>query len=307
MRVVFMGTPRFAVPSLEVCARDHELVAVYTRPDAVSGRGKRLRPTPVKEAALRLGAPVLEPRTLRDSDVQDHLAALSPDVIVVAAYGLILPREVLDIPPLGCVNVHASLLPRWRGAAPVERAILAGDDVTGVSIMQMEEGLDTGPFCVQERVDIAEKDADTLTAELAGVGAEALARALVLIEARECRWMAQDDALATYAAKITKEETLLMPTLPADELLRRVRASSRRAPARLSVCGHQLTVVAASSAENESAAPGTVTRVGDAPVLGAHDGAVRLDVVRPEGRGDMPAADWMRGAHLDNEPTWGAL
>ena len=148
MRVVFMGTPRFAAEILDELAEFHEIAAVYTRPDAVRGRGKALAPSPVKEVAERRGFPVRTPRTLRDAEVLSELAAFAPDVICVAAYGAILPKDVLDLPPFGCLNVHGSLLPRWRGAAPIERAILAGDEEIGVCIMAMEEGLDTGDYCV---------------------------------------------------------------------------------------------------------------------------------------------------------------
>ncbi len=165
-----MGTPDFALPSLRTLFDDHDVVAVYTRPDAVSGRGTITRPSPVKRAATELGLTVEQPASLRDPATQRALAAYAPDVCVVAAYGLILPPDVLAIPHQGCVNVHASLLPRWRGAAPVQRAILAGDAVTGVSIMRMEEGLDSGPYCVVETVEVGEKNADEVTRELATRG-----------------------------------------------------------------------------------------------------------------------------------------
>ena len=182
MRVVFMGTPEFAATILEDLSQQHEVAAVYTRPDAVRGRGRKLEPSPVKRTAERLGLPVLEPRTLRDEAVQAELASFEPDVICVAAYGAILPKAVLDLPPFGCLNVHASLLPRWRGAAPVERAILAGDAVAGVCIMRMEEGLDTGAYCVCRTARIDGKTAPELTDELANLGSHALLTALVHVQ-----------------------------------------------------------------------------------------------------------------------------
>ena len=192
MRVVFMGTPKFAAAILEDLAQQHEVVAVYTRPDAVRGRGKRLEPSAVKAAAERLGLSVRTPRTLRDEAVQRELAALAPDVVCVAAYGAILPKAVLDLPRHGCLNVHASLLPRWRGAAPIERAILAGDEETGVCVMRMEEGLDTGAYCVCRTTSVAGKSAADLTEELADLGSHALLTALVRVERGVDAWTEQD-------------------------------------------------------------------------------------------------------------------
>ena len=174
MRVVFMGTPKLAADILVEIAQQHEVVCVYTRPDAVRGRGAKLEPSPVKAAAERLGIPVRTATSLRDAEEQAHLAELAPDAICVAAYGCILPREVLEIPRYVWLNVHASLLPRWRGAAPIERAILAGDEQTGVCIMRMEEGLDTGPYCVRRATEVEGKSAAELTDELANLGARAL-------------------------------------------------------------------------------------------------------------------------------------
>ena len=202
MRVVFMGTPSFSATILEELACAHEVVEVYTRPDAVRGRGRALSPSPVKELASSLGLPVSTPKTLRDAEVQRALADLRPDAICVAAYGAILPREVLDIAP--CLNVHASILPRWRGAAPIQHAILAGDAEAGVCIMRMEEGLDTGDFCIVRRVDATGKDAASLTDELANLGARALLSALDQLASGGLRWVAQDEAQATYAHKIEK-------------------------------------------------------------------------------------------------------
>ena len=192
MRVVFMGTPRFAAEILDELAEFHEIAAVYTRPDAVRGRGKALVPSPVKEVAERRGLPVRTPRTLRDAAVLSELAAFAPDVICVAAYGAILPKEVLDLPPFGCLNVHGSLLPRWRGAAPIERAILAGDEEIGVCIMAMEEGLDTGDYCVCRSLPAGSRTAAELTEELAALGASALLTALAQAEGGNLRWAAPE-------------------------------------------------------------------------------------------------------------------
>jgi len=303
VRVVFMGTPEFAVPSLRLLAASHDVVAVYTRPDAVSGRGSGTRPSPVKVASHELGLSIEQPPTLRDSGAQQVLAGYRPDLCVVAAYGLILPLAVLEIPRLGCVNVHASLLPRWRGAAPVQRAILAGDTETGISIMRMEEGLDTGPFCEIERVPVAEKSAPQLASELADAGARALARALVRIEAGTCEWVVQDESQATYAAKLTKTEVVLMPGLSAQDALRRVRASGPQAPARATIAGRGVTVAHAVLWDGDIA-EGAVEMTPSGVVLGFADAALVVDRVKPDGKREMVAADWGRGMRLGPDATW---
>ncbi len=223
MRVIFMGTPDFAVPTLAALHEaGHTVVAVYTQPPRRAGRGKKVQPSPVQIEAERRHISVRHPASLKDADAQAGLAALEADIAVVAAYGLILPQAVLDMPKLGCVNVHASLLPRWRGAAPVQRAILAGDAVTGITIMQMEAGLDTGPMLATARVQTDRKSAGELTDELAQVGAQLLVGTLIDIEA--LRAVEQDDTQATYAAKIDKAEAQIDFTHAAEALERQVRA-----------------------------------------------------------------------------------
>ena len=211
MRVVFMGTPDFAASILIELKEQHDVVAVYTRADAVRGRGKKLVPSPVKEVALGANIPVFEPRTLRDEAEVERLRALDPDVICVAAYGMILPQAVLDIPKHGCLNVHASLLPKYRGAAPIERAILNGDDEAGVCIMRMEAGLDTGDYCICRSCQIAGMNAERLTGELADKGAYALLSALYDVEHGVQRWVKQAEEDATWAPKIEKGELNLNP------------------------------------------------------------------------------------------------
>jgi len=298
-----MGTPEFAVPSLRALAAAHDVVAVYTRPDAVSGRGGAVRPSAVKAVATELGMRVVQPRSLRDTAEQAEFAAHAPDLCVVAAYGLILPREVLDAPALGCVNVHASLLPRWRGAAPIQRAILAGDPVTGVSIMRMEEGLDTGPFCVVETVDVDDKTAPQLTEELARAGAAALLRALPLIESGTCEWTEQVEADATYAEKIAKPEVVLAPTMTAAEALRRVRASSPSAPARARIAEKNVTVTLAQVGP-EKVDEGGVVLSKEGIALGTSNGTLLVLRVKPDGKQEMQAADWGRGLRLSHDATW---
>jgi methionyl-tRNA formyltransferase len=302
VRVVFMGTPAFAVPSLEALAAVHDVVLAVTRPDSAAGRGSGLRASAVKDAALDLAIPVMQPHTLA-GDATRTIASLAPAVVCVAAFGMLLPPETLAVPTHGCVNVHASLLPRYRGAAPIQRAILNGDVETGVSIMLMEAGLDTGPYALQRRVMIGERTAAEVEHELARVGAEALLDVLGAIEDGSVSWTVQDEAAATYAAKITKDDVALLPTLPVTDALRRVRAQTRSAPARACLGEQELTVVRARPTA-ASIPSGAVCVVEGDPVLGFSDGAMALDVVRPAGRGDMPGRDWARGARLPADACW---
>lgn len=305
MRVVFMGTPRFAVPSLEAIAQVHRVECVYTRPDAVSGRGGARRPSPVGEFADSVDIAVRKPVTLRDPAEVETLELLRPDIIVVAAYGLILPQEVLDVPRYGCINVHASLLPRWRGAAPVQRAILAGDSFAGVSIMRMEAGLDTGPYCQVEVLEIGNSDAAQLTERLAALGAGAVMSALEHIENGTCDWTEQDESEVTYAEKITKDEIAISPEMPAEMIVRHVRASSKQAPVRVLVEGKSLTLLDA-VVTSAVLAQGELVVTGSGVLLGGSDGAVSVERVRPDGKSDMAAGDWARGARLGDGVTWGS-
>lgn len=302
MRVVFMGTPSFAVPSLRAVAEHHEVVLVVTRPDAASGRGSAARPSDVKAAAVELGLPVAEPMRLR-GDIVDLITAAAPDVICVAAFGMLLPPEVLAIPRHGCVNVHASLLPAYRGAAPIQRAVLDGRGETGVSIMRMEEGLDTGPFALQRTVRIGDCYVSEVESELASLGAEALVAVLDEIARGTVVWTPQDDSVATYAAKVTKDDLALVPEISVAEAFARVRAATRRAPARACIGERELTVLRAHPVEI-AGAPGSVCLTDGRPTLGFIDGGLALEVVRPAGKGDMPGAEWARGAHLTADVCW---
>jgi methionyl-tRNA formyltransferase len=304
LRVVFMGTPGFAVPVLAALRAEHDVVSVYSRPDRPHGRGRKLVPTPVKQAALAAGLTVRQPERLGGCDEAALLEADHPDVIVVAAFGAILPPAVLAVPVHGCINVHASLLPRWRGAAPIQRAILAGDAVTGVSIMRMEEGLDTGPWCAQQAVDVDEKDAAHLELELAAVGAFLLSGVLAHLGDGSLVWHDQDGSQATYAAKLTPADVALEPSLTVSEALARVRAAGPSAPCRVRVGQTNLTVVAATSAPG-SLAPG-VARCADDLDLGCADGALRLEVVVPEGRAAMSGRSYLRGARTAGDCDWSA-
>jgi len=222
MRAIFMGSPGFAVPTLDaLVAAGHEVVAAYAQPPRPAGRGKQLQPTAVEQRAREVGIEVRSPKSLKSEEEQAAFAALEADVAVVAAYGLILPQPVLDAPRLGCINVHASLLPRWRGAAPVQRAIMAGDDVTGVTIMQMEPALDTGPMLLRRDVPIGSKNAMQLTDELAEVGAELMVE--YLADPDRYPPLPQPEEGVTYAAKIRKEEARIDWAFPAPQILHQIR------------------------------------------------------------------------------------
>lgn len=305
MRVVFMGTPEFAVPSLRALAAGHDVVAVYTRPDSVSGRGGKTRASAVKEAARELGLNVRQPATLRDTEQVAGVRAFGADLIVVAAYGLILPLAVLQAARLGAVNVHASLLPRWRGAAPIQRAILAGDERTGVSIMRMEQGLDTGPYCLQVGTEIGQAGAVELTERLAELGARALEQALPAIADGTAVWTVQEESLVTYAEKITKNDVAISPDLPQDEVLRRIRASSPAAPCRIVLAGRGVTLLRAAPAEARPA-PGAIAYTRTALVLGVADGAIEVAEVKPDGKGAMDACAWARGVRDVDGAVWGS-
>ncbi|MBA4502930.1 methionyl-tRNA formyltransferase [Marinobacterium marinum] len=225
LRIIFAGTPEFAAESLAaVLNTQHEVVAVYTRPDQPAGRGRKLRPSPVKALALEHGLPVYQPRSLKEAEQQAILAELKADLMIVVAYGLLLPQVVLDTPRLGCINVHASLLPRWRGAAPIHRSLLAGDTTTGITIMQMDAGLDTGDMLSKAECNIQTDDTSGLLHDrLAVLGAELLVDTLAPLAAGTLTPEPQDNALATYAHKLEKQEGQIDWSLPAKEVARRVR------------------------------------------------------------------------------------
>jgi len=291
MRVVFMGSPDFAVPTLyALIAAKHEVAAVYCQPPRPAGRGKGLQPTPVQRGAELLGIPVHSPASLKDADQQEDFAAVRADVAVVAAYGLILPQPILDAPKLGCLNVHASLLPRWRGAAPVQRAILAGDTVTGVTIMQMEAGLDTGPMLAAQEVAVGRKTAGQLTAELAMVGAQLMAQVLASFESYP--HVAQDDDGATYAPKVRKEEARIDWNRSAAEIERQVRAFSPAPGAFFEHQGERIRVLEA-DIEAGGAAPGTV--IDEKLAVACGEGGLRPLKMQRAGRGAMTPDELLRG------------
>lgn len=306
MRVVFMGTPDFAVPSLEALNDTFDVVGVVTRPDAVRGRGKQLEPSPVKAEAVRLGLPVIETKRMTPEVIQ-QLRDLEPDILCVAAFGCILPDEVLDLAPLGCVNVHASLLPRWRGAAPVPRAVLAGDREVGVSIMEVVPELDAGRYCLVGSVPADGKTASDLLDELSHVGARLLVEALVQIEAGTVAWIEQDESQVTYADKISKAEMLLDPDDAAMVNLRRVLASSDGAPARMAVGGKGMRVLKARTAPGLGARPGHLRVERGRVALGCADEVLELLEVKPDGKRAMPAKAWAAGVQDDAGLLWEKL
>ncbi len=301
--VVFAGTPEFAVPALEaIAASRHRLLAVYTQPDRRAGRGLKLEPAPVKRAALERGLPTEQPATLKDSEAAARLAAYAPDVMVVVAYGLLLPQAVLDVPRHGCLNIHASLLPRWRGAAPIQRAILAGDAVTGITIMRMEAGLDTGPMLRSEPVPIGPRDtAATLHDRLAAVGARLIVAALDDLAAGRAQFMPQDAAGATYARKLDKAEALIDWRLPAEDIERRVRAFDPWPVAETRLGGAQLRIWAARvTSAAPGPAPGTVIETGERGivVMTGRD-ALAIERLQRAGKRPVSAQEFLRAGALD--------
>ena len=297
--LVFMGTPEFAATILAaLIAAGHRIRAVYTQPPRPAGRGHRLLPSPVQALAERHGLAVRCPASLRSSEVQAEFAALAADAAVVAAYGLILPAPILEAPRLGCLNIHASLLPRWRGAAPIQRAILAGDGETGVTIMQMEEGLDIGPILLQKALPIGPKTAaGELSGQLAALGAGLILDALAGVASGALKARPQSEEGVTYAAKLRREEAQLDWRLAAAALERRVRAFDPWPGAFFEAKGERLRVVAAEAAPVTVAAPpGTV--LDDNLSIACGEGALRpLRLQRP-GRGALDAAAFLRGYAL---------
>ena len=300
MRVVFMGTPDFAVPSLRELASRFEVVLVLTRPDAVRSRGKKLEPSPVKAAALELDIPVME-ATRITPEVMDRLHEAEADIFCVAAYGCILPDEVLHMAPLGIVNVHASLLPRWRGAAPIQRAILAGDERAGISIMRIGHGVDTGAYCAQASCSVAGKTADELTAELAQLGAGLLCDTLPALADETAVWTEQDESLVTHAQKISKAEMRLDPQESALVNLRRVLASSDAAPARCIAAGKPVRIMRAVAADGDASmcAAGELVCQSKRIYIGCSDGMLEITSVKPDGKRQMDASAWAAGLHGD--------
>jgi methionyl-tRNA formyltransferase len=298
LRLIFMGTPDFAVPTLvELVGQGHDIAAVYTRAPKPAGRGMAEQLSPVHRQAQAFGIPVVTPKTLRTPDAQAAFAAVGADAAIVVAYGLILPKAVLDAVPLGCFNLHGSLLPRWRGAAPIQRAVMAGDSESGVMVMRMEEGLDTGPVAMAERVAIGpDMTAGELHDGLMHLGADLMARAVGALERGSLGFVPQPEAGVTYAAKIEKAETRIDWSRPAGEVHNHIRGLSPFPGAWFEMPDGARVKVLRSTLASGGGAPGAV--LDEALSIACGSGAVRLTQVQRAGKQPMGAADFLRGARL---------
>ena len=298
MRVVFMGSPEFAIPTLSGLAREYSVVAIVTQPDRPAGRGRTPRPAAAKQFAVKAGIPVLQPERLRSATAIEQLAGIRPDLIVVAAYGQILPQRVLDLPVHGCLNVHASLLPRWRGASPVQSAILNGDNETGVTIMQMDAGLDTGPIVAQRRTTIGEHETGgRLSTRLAQLGADLLTEVLPAYLTGELEPAPQDESRATHAPMLRKSDGELDLRLPAHQLERIIRAYEPWPGSFLTWGEHRRLLIRQAQSHQETAvAPGVVHQVDRLPAIGTGQGVLLLLRVQPEGRREIDGQAYLRGS-----------
>ena len=302
-RLVFAGTPDFALASLQALVETGRVpVAVLTQPDRPAGRGKKMTASPVKRYALEQGIPVLQPESLRNEVAVAELAALEPDLLIVAAYGLILPQEVLDIPTRGCLNVHASVLPRWRGAAPIQAAILAGDGITGVSLMSMTAGLDCGPVFHVEQIAIGEDEtAGELHDRLATLGGKTLVAKLDAIIAGDIEAEEQDDSRATYAPKIAKDDARIDWSLPADEVARRIRAYNPF-PGAFCFAGETRVKIWRASRIDGAGDPGTILQYDrDAILVACGDGALSLEELQLPGKRRAPAHEFVGQRDLEGQ------
>ena len=292
MRIIFMGTPEFAVPSLEaLVAAGHDICAVYSQPPRRAGRGKSLTPSPVQRKAEEFGIDVKTPVSLRDPDAQAEFVSLAADLAVVAAYGLILPTAILDAPLMGCINVHGSILPRWRGAAPVQRAILAGDSETGVTIMDMDVGLDTGAMRAIKRISMDGKTAGALTQEIAATGARLLIQ--VLGEREAYPPVPQPDDGVTYAAKIDKSEARIDFMISAVQVERQIRAFAPSPGAFFEYLGERFRILAAETLITQSAPPGQI--IDEHLTIACNPGAIRPTLIQRAGKAAMSPQELLRG------------
>jgi methionyl-tRNA formyltransferase len=301
LRVIFMGTPDFAVPTLsEIVGQGHEVVAVYTRPPAMAGRGMDLKPSPVHRMAERFGLPVLMPKTLRNDEAAEAFRGHEADVAVVVAYGMLLPKAILDAPELGCLNLHASLLPRWRGAAPIQRAVMAGDRETGVAVMRMEEGLDTGPVAMAERIAIGpDMNAGELHDRLMVLGADLMVRALAALSRGALSFTPQPEEGVTYAHKLRNEDALIDWTSPAQAVHDHIRGLSPFPGAYFTADfgkGRERVKVLRAAPAAGSGEPGTLLDADAAVACG--EGAVRLIQVQRAGKAPLAADEFLRGVRL---------
>ncbi|MDD6061135.1 MAG: methionyl-tRNA formyltransferase [Oscillospiraceae bacterium] len=302
MRVVFMGTPEFSVPCLRrLIADGHEVVGVFTQPDKPKGRGKQMTPPPVKVTATENGIPVFQPRSMRDGEALAILEQLKPDVIVVTAFGKILPKEILDYPPYGCINIHASLLPRYRGAAPIQWCVLNGETESGVTSMQMDVGLDTGDMLLKAKTPITpDMTAGELHDRLSVLGAEVLSETLSAAQMGELHPEKQDDALSNYAPMLTKELSPIDFTKSAQAVHNQIRGLSPWPAATMVLCGKKLKVHASALCGDKGGMPGEVMENGKRLVIACGDGkCVEILTVQAEGKRAMSAAEYLRGSAVE--------
>ncbi len=304
MRIVFMGTPEFAVPSLEKCNQVFDVVEVVTRPDAVRGRGKSLVASPVKEKALELGIDVLE-TTRMTPEAIETIRSYNPDIIVVAAYGCILPQEIIEMAPLGCINVHASLLPALRGAAPIQRSIMQGDEVAGISIMKVVKALDAGDYCRQASVLVEDKSCLEVMDELAKLGAEELVAAIADIASGSVQWTVQDENKVTLAPKVTKDEMRISPSMKAAVAKRYVQGSLDAAPVRINLLGRGVRLMKCTLSD-KNLKPGEVLVESGRLYIGFTDGSVEIIEIKPDGKRIMDAKSFTAGVH-DVVSGWDSL
>ncbi|MBD1544742.1 methionyl-tRNA formyltransferase [Roseibium aggregatum] len=303
LRVVFMGTPDFSVPTLmEIVGQGYEVVACYSQPPRKAGRGMEVKKSPVHEAAETFGIPVFTPVSLKDGQEQERFAVLDADVAVVVAYGLLLPKAILEAPREGCLNLHASLLPRWRGAAPINRAIMAGDTETAVQVMRMEAGLDTGPVCMSETVEIGpDMTAGELHDRLSGLGGDLMVRALAALSRGALTETPQAEDGVTYASKLSKEETRIDWTAPAKTVHDHIRGLSPFPGAwcEMALSGKAERVkILRSALVDVNGDPGKVASVDGSPVIACGDGGIRLVQVQRAGKKPMTGEEFQRGAKL---------
>ena len=306
MRLIFAGTPDFSVAPLQtLIERKHDIVAVYTQPDRPAGRGKTLTPPPVKQVALDNNIEVFQPLTLKTEEQENQIRQLNPDAMIVVAYGMLLPQAILDIPRYGCINIHASLLPRWRGAAPIQRAIEAGDEKTGVSIMQMEAGLDTGPVFSTVQTDISSNDtSQSLHDRLSQLGADAICDTLEQIEKKTISAIPQDDTKTNYAKKITKQEAQIDWSLSAQQIDNKIRAFIPWPICQTSHNGHRLRIISAKVSENNTSynkqQPGSIINIdaqGIEVVCG--ENTLLLTELQRDGGKKMSHSQLLNGYNLD--------
>jgi methionyl-tRNA formyltransferase len=300
MRIVFIGAGEIGVPTLEALLdSEHNVVAVVTQADKPAGRGQTIEPPPIKKAligiARPLGAPILQPKRIKDPELIQQIAALTPDAIVVMAYGQILPRDVLNVPKIACLNLHASLLPRWRGAAPIQAAIAAGDQETGITVMYMDEGLDTGDMLLQRKIDITSKETGgSLHDRLAQIAPDALLESLELLAKGTAARFPQDNTAATHAPKLKREDGRIDWSQPADIIDRKIRAFNPWPAAFMELDGRNLKIFSASTVD-VGGAPGEILRSDKELVVAAGKGALSLGEVQLEGKRRMSAAEFIRG------------